>query len=227
MLSLLRRHLSYANVAATLALFLALGGAAYAATQLPRNSVGAAQLRRGAVTPVKISARARAQLRGAQGPQGPQGKTGARGAKGATGARGATGAKGDTGARGLPGADGNGPAFEVFANAGAGKALATAPTQVLAENLPAGAYVISANLSLEPSAGASPVACVLSTGGEAVTTVVGGAPEFSATISLSGTITLGTAGSTALICISEGEPVPVQYANVIATQVKSQTRVAG
>jgi hypothetical protein len=38
----LRRHLTYANVVASLALFLALGGAAFAATQLPRNSVGTA-----------------------------------------------------------------------------------------------------------------------------------------------------------------------------------------
>ena len=36
-MGLLRRHLTYANVAASLALFLALGGAAYAATQLPKQ----------------------------------------------------------------------------------------------------------------------------------------------------------------------------------------------
>jgi hypothetical protein len=40
-----RQRLTYANVIATLALFLVLGGAAYAATQLPRNSVGTAQLK--------------------------------------------------------------------------------------------------------------------------------------------------------------------------------------
>ena len=33
------RHLSYANVMATIALFIALGGGAYALTTLPRNSV--------------------------------------------------------------------------------------------------------------------------------------------------------------------------------------------
>ena len=48
----MRRHLTYANVMATIAVFLALGGgAAFAATQvLPRNSVGAAQLKKNAVT---------------------------------------------------------------------------------------------------------------------------------------------------------------------------------
>lgn len=49
MKSRFRPKLSYANVVASLALFIALGGAAVAAG-LPRNSVGAKQLRRGAVT---------------------------------------------------------------------------------------------------------------------------------------------------------------------------------
>ena len=46
--------LSYANVTATVALFVALGGGAYAATQVPANSVGTKQLRNNAVTGVKI-----------------------------------------------------------------------------------------------------------------------------------------------------------------------------
>jgi hypothetical protein len=45
-----RPRLSYSNVIATIALFVALGGAAVAAGGLPRHSVGARQLRRGAVT---------------------------------------------------------------------------------------------------------------------------------------------------------------------------------
>lgn len=45
----LRPKLSYSNVIASLALFIALGGAAVAAG-LPRHSVGARQLKRGAVT---------------------------------------------------------------------------------------------------------------------------------------------------------------------------------
>jgi hypothetical protein len=109
-----RRHLTYANVVASLALFLALGGAAFAATQLPRNSVGTGQLKPEAVTAGKIAKKTRSQLkgeRGATGPQGPQGKTGAKGARGATGAKGATGPKGETGPRGPAGADGTGPAF--------------------------------------------------------------------------------------------------------------------
>ncbi len=79
-------RLTYANVVATIALFIALGGAtAFAATQLAKNSVGAKQLKKGAVTPVKLSAAARKTLTGApgkdgsRGPEGPSGKEGPRG----------------------------------------------------------------------------------------------------------------------------------------------------
>ena len=54
-MSRLRPHLSYANVTATLALFVAVSGAgAYAANQIGRKSVGAPELRPGAVTAVKL-----------------------------------------------------------------------------------------------------------------------------------------------------------------------------
>jgi hypothetical protein len=46
-------QLNYANVIATMALFIALGGVAVAAG-LPRNSVGTNQLKRGAVTAAKL-----------------------------------------------------------------------------------------------------------------------------------------------------------------------------
>lgn len=45
---------SYANVVATVALFIALGGASYAATQLPKNSVGTKQIKASAITTAKI-----------------------------------------------------------------------------------------------------------------------------------------------------------------------------
>ena len=50
----LRRRLSYANVMATIAVFVALGGSAYAVTQLPKNSVGSKQLKKNSVTAAKI-----------------------------------------------------------------------------------------------------------------------------------------------------------------------------
>jgi hypothetical protein len=54
MLSRLRARLSYANVVATVALFVALGGSSYAAIKLPRNSVGAKQLKSNSVTSAEV-----------------------------------------------------------------------------------------------------------------------------------------------------------------------------
>jgi hypothetical protein len=50
----LRERLTYANVMATIAVFIALGGVSYAAIKLPKNSVGAKQLKNNAVTTAKI-----------------------------------------------------------------------------------------------------------------------------------------------------------------------------
>ncbi|MEA2448179.1 MAG: hypothetical protein QOG63_111 [Thermoleophilaceae bacterium] len=54
MLTKVRSGLTYANVTATLALFIALGGGAYAAFKLPSNSVGAKQIKAGAVRSAKV-----------------------------------------------------------------------------------------------------------------------------------------------------------------------------
>jgi hypothetical protein len=106
---------TYSNVVATLALFFALAGGAWAATQLPKESVGSTQLAKGAVTPAKLSdqakkgftgARGEAGAQGALGPrgnEGPRGENGAAGATGPQGIRGATGATGTTGSPGVPG----------------------------------------------------------------------------------------------------------------------------
>jgi hypothetical protein len=51
------RHprLTYANVVATIALFAALGGVSYAATTLPKNSVGASQIQAEAIRTGKLA----------------------------------------------------------------------------------------------------------------------------------------------------------------------------
>jgi hypothetical protein len=104
MRSFIRSHLTYANVTASLALFVALGGVGYAAATLPKNSVGTAQIKNSAVTGAKVK---NSSLTGAdikdkslkpadfdgavQGPQGIQGPAGPSGVKGDTGATGAFG----------------------------------------------------------------------------------------------------------------------------------------
>lgn len=54
----IRRRLTFANIVACIALFVALGSASYAATQLPKNSVGTKQIKKNAVTTAKIKSRA-------------------------------------------------------------------------------------------------------------------------------------------------------------------------
>jgi hypothetical protein len=85
----LRDRITYANVMATVALFVALGGVSYAAVNLPKNSVGAKQLKKNSVNSAKVrngsltlsdfKRSQRAKLRGAKG------ATGAPGAPGVSG----------------------------------------------------------------------------------------------------------------------------------------------
>jgi hypothetical protein len=86
----LHGNLTYANVISTLCLVLLLGGGtAYAASEmLPKGSVGPKQIKKGAVTPAKLSKTSKATLAGAVGP------------KGSTGAQGIPGPKGDRGEAG-------------------------------------------------------------------------------------------------------------------------------
>ena len=51
---MLNKHLSYSNIAASIALFVALGGTAVAAVTLPRDSVGSPEIRADAVRSPEI-----------------------------------------------------------------------------------------------------------------------------------------------------------------------------
>jgi hypothetical protein len=91
--SKIKAGLSYANVTATLALFIALGGGAYAAVTLPRHSVGAVQLKANAVTSSKVKDRS-LLARDFKANQLQQGNRGPEGAPGATGPQGLPGPRG-------------------------------------------------------------------------------------------------------------------------------------
>lgn len=90
----LRSRLTYANVIATLALFLALGGGAAYAASLGKNSVGSKQLKPGAVTGVKVKdgSLLAGDFVAGQLPQGERGPAGERGPQGLPGTPGAPGA---------------------------------------------------------------------------------------------------------------------------------------
>ena len=82
MVRLLRRRPTPSMVVACVALMIALGGTGYAATVLPRNSVGTAQLQNNAVTSLKVkdSSLMRQDFKPGQlpaaGPPGPAGPAG-------------------------------------------------------------------------------------------------------------------------------------------------------
>ena len=109
-----RSRLSYANVMATIAVFIALGGVGYAAINIPAGSVGSKEIKNGAIKGIDVQAQSLklsdfdkpGALKGERGPRGPVGDTGKKGAKGATGPRGATGVAGASGAAGATGATG-------------------------------------------------------------------------------------------------------------------------
>jgi hypothetical protein len=82
---------TYANVTATLALFLALGGTAVAANHYLLHA-------KSQISPALLKT-----LHGASGPRGATGATGATGPTGATGAAGAPGLQGIQGIQGIPG----------------------------------------------------------------------------------------------------------------------------
>lgn len=133
MLSRLRAHLNYANVMATVAVFVALGGGAYAAatigardirsdavrsrhiasqavqtSDIARRAVTGSRLARGSVGTGKVrnrSLRAR-DFRAGELPVGPKGETGPRGPTGVPGRDGRDGRDGLSGAPGAPGPEG-------------------------------------------------------------------------------------------------------------------------
>jgi hypothetical protein len=85
----LRRHLTYANVMATIGVFLALGGVSYAAIKLPANSVGAKQIKSGAVGSSEIANHSikPGDFKGSSLPSGPRGPRGPQGDRGPAAAK--------------------------------------------------------------------------------------------------------------------------------------------
>lgn len=110
MLERIRSRLTYANVMATLALFIALSGSSYAAVKLSRNSVGAREIAANSVRRSEVARNAVGSEEVVNGslrirdfgsiPTGPKGE------KGAPGPRGERGPQGDRGPQGPRGPSG-------------------------------------------------------------------------------------------------------------------------
>src|SRR4051812_15959059 len=103
MVTKILKQLSYANVMATLAVFMVLGGGAYAATKLPKNSVTTVQVKNGSLLEKDFK---RGQLpAGLQGAKGDNGELGPQGIQGLPGTNGSNGTNGKDGIDGHKGAD--------------------------------------------------------------------------------------------------------------------------
>jgi hypothetical protein len=139
----LRKHLSYANIVATLALLFAMSGGALAAKHYLVNSTN------------QIRPKVLRSLRGKIG------VAGARGANGVAGAQGATGSTGPAGAQGNEGQRGPSDVYEVEL----AKSVTAGPGGTLTltlSNLPAGAYAIFGEGNLVPTENKeSPARCEL------------------------------------------------------------------
>jgi len=143
--SYLKRH-----HVALFALFFALGGTSFAATNavLAKNSVGTKQVIDGSLGTSDLSKTARSALkgnRGAAGPAGPSGPTGPAGPAGQAGPAGATGAQGATGATGPPGIQGvpGRAATTLFVAMDAGGTITRSSGVTAASRSGAGIYRIS------------------------------------------------------------------------------------
>lgn len=132
---------SPALVVSCIALTVALGGTGYAITSLPKNSVGANQIKKSAVTSAKVKdgslvaadfkAGVLTTLAGTQGAKGATGATGEAGATGANGATGASGAAGLIGPTGPTGATGPTASAYGVSNSVVALSAGGAPTAVI------------------------------------------------------------------------------------------------
>jgi hypothetical protein len=155
-MTIIRRQLgSPAMLVACVALIVALGGVSYAASVLPTNSVGTAQLQKKAVTGAKLKKNAvtspkvkdgtllAADFKAGQlptGPQGPKGDTGPKGDKGDPGATNVVQRHGPVGPAAGPGAYSVAyvecQAGETVVGGGAGVTISGAGKQTLTASVP-------------------------------------------------------------------------------------------
>lgn len=158
-------------VVALIALFVAVGGTATAASglingkqikprtitakQLKRGAVGTKQLRNKAISGAKLKPAFLKKLKkpgprgatGSQGIQGIQGIPGPQGPKGATGAKGSTGAKGATGPKGPAGI-----VAAQYARNGSNQNIQGGNVPLVTDNLPSGKYAVTAKVAATATA---------------------------------------------------------------------------
>ena len=170
------------------ALFIALGGSAFAANGLIRageiapGAVTSRAIRHGAVEPSDLSAGTKALMAGGHGsagangsigPTGPAGTPGVNGANGPNGPNGTNGTNGAAGTNGENGIDGTNGTNGTIAPLSAIQGLVAlptgpTPTTVVQLNVPAGKYVVMAKTELSQTGAGDSVECALKSGATTV-----------------------------------------------------------
>lgn len=196
--SSIRRHLSYANVVATLALLFAMSGGALAASHYLINSTKQ-------ISPKVLSTLKGTGKAGSQGPPGPAGLQGTAGAQGQPGAPGQPGGPGEPGPPGP-----NGVVSAITSKTGTLK-------------VPAGTYLILGFVEGEGEIGTTEMTCTLTAGTDTDSkkNIVGGNGNnyLFQTIPLMVTHTFALPGQASVACDGRGETsrmVAIPVASVVA-----------
>jgi Collagen triple helix repeat (20 copies) len=161
------RRLSPAMIIACVALAVALSGTAIAAVvaALPRNSVGTAQLKDGAVTgaKVRVGTLTRANFRPGQLPTGVRGPAGRPGQPGSPGPAGPQGLTGPAGAAGAPGIVGNVTEHSASVSVPAAASVTVWTSQSVQANCDSGEKGIGGGTNWDGESDAAELITVLST----------------------------------------------------------------
>ena len=200
---------SYANVTATLALVIALGGTSYAAIKLPKNSVRSIQVKdRSLLKKDFKTGQLPAGKRGPTGPQGPAGPAGDAGAGGAA------------------------SSIVVNRSEPAEALVPGAGDQVVQSvSLPGGSWAVTAKFIAENGGAVGFLACTLQIGGVVVDSLGAGAgvdfDQGAASNTLTGAGSLGGAGSAAVVCNTSNTVAAGTYRAKSITAVGAGSVVQG
>ena len=199
---------SYANVTATLALVIALGGTSYAAIKLPRNSVKSIHVKDRSLLKKEFKT---GQL--------PAGKTGATGPQGPAGSAGAGGAGAGVAA--------------VVSRAEGVEALVpgTGDQTIQSMNLSAGSWIVTAKFVAENGGPVGFLSCRLTIGGVPVDTLgPGNGVDFdqgAAMNTLTGGGTVAGGGPAAVVCNTNNTVTAGTYRARSMTAIKAASVDAG
>jgi hypothetical protein len=218
----LRQGLTYANVMATIAVFIALGGTGVAAVKLSKNSVTSATIKNGQVknkdlgsnsvtsSKVKNGSLLRGDFKSGQLPQGPQGPKGDQGVPGATGPSNGYSATASNAAPDVP-----------WVTSGTG-------TTQQSLSLPAGKYILNASAqadNADPATQTAGCSISISSSGASVddasVTVGPNTGDDKAALALTGGATLASPDTVKLECSASSTNGSWQSSSLTAIKVAS------